>query len=327
MILACGPMATVSHEAFRRSVEKCGGCDQYYTEMINASSLVNMGPFEKFYLVNDTAPEKIVWQITGWNADSLAQAVPIVLENGGIGIDINMGCSAPQIYKTGAGIAWMLKPLAETEDAVAKIRRALEEQEKSQNRSFRLSVKCRLGDEDFTEAGLLDFMEMLYSNGVQTVAIHPRTIKEKYRDLPKYDYAQKIALKYKGKMAVIVNGAIENRPTLETARKACPDAEGFMIARAACTKPWIFNELSSAPGENTVDRQQLALDFVDDVEKYQPPEFYKTRIQRFFGYYCDQFSFGHWFKSQVQNYKSMEDTRNKIKDYFEKQPHERVLKY
>lgn len=51
-------MATLSHEAFRISVEEFGGCDEYFTEMINASSLLNMGPFEKYYLMNGPCPEK-----------------------------------------------------------------------------------------------------------------------------------------------------------------------------------------------------------------------------------------------------------------------------
>ena len=41
-------MATLSHEAFRRTAELFPGCDEYFTEMINAPSLLNMGPFEKY---------------------------------------------------------------------------------------------------------------------------------------------------------------------------------------------------------------------------------------------------------------------------------------
>jgi tRNA-dihydrouridine synthase len=34
MKLICAPMATLSHPAFRILIEKFGGCDEYYTEMI-----------------------------------------------------------------------------------------------------------------------------------------------------------------------------------------------------------------------------------------------------------------------------------------------------
>ena len=46
MKLICGPMATISHPAFRILIERFGGCDEYFTEMINAGSLLNFGPFE-----------------------------------------------------------------------------------------------------------------------------------------------------------------------------------------------------------------------------------------------------------------------------------------
>ena len=50
MKLICAPMATLSHPAFRVIIEKFGGCDEYYTEMINAPSLLNGGQFEKYYI-------------------------------------------------------------------------------------------------------------------------------------------------------------------------------------------------------------------------------------------------------------------------------------
>ena len=52
MKLICGPMATVSHPAFRFLVEKFGGCDEYFTEMINAGTLLTGGPFEKYHIMH-----------------------------------------------------------------------------------------------------------------------------------------------------------------------------------------------------------------------------------------------------------------------------------
>ena len=71
MKLICGPMATISHPAFRILVERFGGCDEYFTEMINAGSLLNFGPFEKFYIDSTPCPEKIVWQLTGTDEERM----------------------------------------------------------------------------------------------------------------------------------------------------------------------------------------------------------------------------------------------------------------
>ena len=331
--LLCAPMATLSHEAFRRAVERFGGCDEYVTEMINAPSLVNGGPFEAYYLLNGPVPEKIVWQLTGSKAEALAQAAQIVAKKGGKGVDINMGCSAPQIYKTGAGIAWMLKPLAETKDAVRGVKAALCEHERQTGVKLRLSVKCRLGAEDFSESSLFAFTDMLVENGVEQITLHPRTIKEKYRFLPKYEYVEKLALRYADShVSVILNGGIQDAQSAETALHTAPHAAGLMIARAAAQKPWMFDALQrhfagGKAGTQAVDCEQLALDFIADVERCQPPEFHKTRLQRFFSYYCLNFSFAHYFQTQMLNAQSTDDSRERVRAYFKQQEADRVIRY
>lgn len=334
--LICGPMATLSHEAFRRSVEKFGGCDEYFTEMINCSSLINMGPFEKYYLLNGPVPEKIIWQLTGWDADQMAKAVPVVLEKGGMGIDLNMGCSAPQIYKTGAGISWMTKPIEQTKDLVQKVRSQIDRYNGTNGTHFELSVKCRLGPEDFTPESFFSFTDMLVENGVEKITLHPRTQKEKVRGTPRWDFAEQLAIRHP-ETKIILNGAICDYATASAAIKKCPHVWGLMIAREAAIKPWIFDQIKSqmewddTDGEysksHEVDRKQVALDFIDDVVRYQPVEFHKTRIQRFFSYYCQQFSFGHYFQSRMLNYKSVEESIQEVEDYFAKLPDDRILRY
>ncbi|MCR4626182.1 MAG: tRNA-dihydrouridine synthase family protein, partial [Treponema sp.] len=126
MKLICAPMATLSHEAFRRMIEKFGGCDEYFTEMINAGSLLTGGPFEKYYLINEAVPKKMVWQLTGGKTPLMIEAASMLASCGGIGIDLNMGCCAPEIVSSGAGIAWMLKPVEETRAMVRGVRQAID---------------------------------------------------------------------------------------------------------------------------------------------------------------------------------------------------------
>ena len=308
-------MATLSHEAFRRCAAKFGGCDEYFTEMINAGSLIHMGPFEKYYLLSGPEPEKIVWQITGSRADYMENAAKVLSELEGIGIDINMGCSAPQIANTGAGIAWMLKPLEETRLMVKKVRLAAG--------SKRLSVKLRLGDENFTKEKLFDFCDMLIGEGVQMLTLHPRTKKEKYREHSRWQIAEELARKFKG-IPVILNGDIKDVDSFNSAVNSAPSTSGIMIARAAAQKPWIFGELAGTLPSDEIDCEKLALEFIDDVEECQPEEFWKTRLQRFFAYYCLNFSFAHYFQTQMLNAENNDDARNRVKAYFEKCPDDRI---
>ena len=78
MQLICGPMATISHPAFRTLIEKFGGCDEYYTEMINAGTLVTGGQFEKYYIDPAPVPQKLVWQLTGKNGELMEEAAKVL---------------------------------------------------------------------------------------------------------------------------------------------------------------------------------------------------------------------------------------------------------
>ncbi len=325
--LILAPMATLSHEAFRRCVARFGGCDEYFTEMINAGSLLNMGPWEKFYLMSGPEPEKIVWQLTGNNPEKMGDAAKILAPLDGIGLDLNMGCSAPQIANTGAGISWMLKDWSETEKMVRLVKKALQEEKDSSGREKRLSVKMRLGDDKFTEERLFDFCSMLVDCGVDMLTLHPRTKKEKYREHARWKFVDDLTRRFPN-VPIILNGDIKDFSSYDAAVKAAPACSGVMVARMAAQKPWIFKEISLAgKGEPFfVDAEKLALDFIDDVEECQPKEFWKTRLQRFFAYYCLNFSFAHYFQSQMLNANDNEDARKRIREYFEKCPDDKMIK-
>ena len=234
-------MATISHPAFRILIEKFGFCDEYYTEMINAGSLLNFGPFEKFYIDPSPVPEKVVWQLTGTDKERMTEAARQLVALPGIGLDVNMGCSAPDIYKTGAGIGWMLCDIENTRQMVASVGKVVLDAGK------RFSVKLRLGDEDFTDEGFLSFCDMLVENGVQLLTLHPRTKKEKLARPPRYSYCQMIAERYKSAgVAVYLNGNVKDENSFKYAEASCPSCQGVMISRAAVQKPWIFAQLRGA---------------------------------------------------------------------------------
>lgn len=110
---------------------------------------------------------------------------------------------------------------------------------------------------------------------------------------------------------------------MERALSQCPSVDGVMISRAAVQKPWIFSELSGFPGKET-DLEELALTYIDDIEKYQPKEFWKTRLQRFFAYYAENFQFGHYAQTQFLNAADNDDLRRRVKEFFEKCPAEKI---
>ena len=327
MKLILAPMATLTHQALRKTVANFGGVDEYYTEMINASSLLHGGQFEKYYILNDVEPEKTVWQLTGDEAKPLSEAAAVVKDCGGIGIDINMGCAAPAIYKYGAGISWMLKPISETSSMLKSVKNAIGEK--------RLSVKIRLGDEDFTMEKLFTFADMLVGEGVSQIVLHPRTKKEKYTRPPKYnllnEFCQYVKENYAG-VSVIGNGGVRDVASYNKLLSVAPTLDGIMIGRAAVEKPWIFAELKKsgktfeATGEDLeteIDLYQVAEGFLEDLCQFQPKEFYPTRAKRFFEYFIDNFFFGHSLKAKIQNTDEKSEQLQLLKEYLERNPQER----
>lgn len=319
--LICGPMATISHPGFRLLVEKFGGVDEYFTEMINAGSLLNMGPFEKYYIDSTPVPEKLVWQLTGYEKDSMVKAAKMLCGLPALGIDINMGCSAPDIYRTGAGISWMLKDINLTMDMVSSIKKMMEQE----NPSMRLSVKLRLGDENFKEEDFYHFCDELINQGVQLLTLHPRTKKEKLARPARYNFCEELALRMKEKgVDVYLNGNIKDENSFNHALAIAKDCQGVMICRMAVQKPWIFSQLKG--NSFCVDLESLAYEYIDLVEKYQPQEFWKTRLQRFFTYFAMNFLFGHYAQTQFLNAKDNDELKHEINDFFQKFPQEKIIK-
>lgn len=323
MKLILAPMATLSHEALRRAIYRHGGCDEYYTEMINAGSLVNGGKFEKYYLLNGPESEKIVWQLTGDDGGKLAEAAAIVREKGGTGIDINMGCCAPEIYKHGAGIAWMMKPMDET--------RAMLRQLKAQTGNLRFSAKIRLGDEDFTEEKLFSFVDMLIEEGITRIVLHPRTRKEKYSRPARWQFIKNLfthTIENGDNISIVGNGCVSNLKSFKAMCNAAPGIDGVMLGRYAVQKPWLFSELAGIHGEGyRVDLLREAELFTEDLQVYQPEEFYETRSKRFFAFFLDNFMYGHFLRSKILNTADREQQLQFLRDYLEKMPEERFYSF
>ena len=109
-----------------------------------------------------------------------------------------------------------------------------------------------------------------------------------------------------------------------------------MIGRAAVQKPWIFYELSKGILKNgtaedkdekiEIDLLKTAELFLSFLREEQPQEFYLTRAQRFFAFFCDNFSFAHHIKSKVLNCKNLEDMLYNLSDYFEEVPEDRLIR-
>ena len=104
-----------------------------------------------------------------------------------------------------------------------------------------------------------------------------------------------------------------------------------MIGRAAVQMPWIFEAIrrnhadDSTSAPYRIDLEQTALSFLHYLEAEQPPEFFLTRAQRFFQFYCDNFSFAHYCRTQLLRAQNREEMERVLHTYFEQSPSDKLI--
>jgi tRNA-dihydrouridine synthase len=302
--------------------------------MISAPGLLAGGEFESYYMDNMPEPEKLVYQLVGAREDQLARAAALLDGRECAGIDINMGCAAPAITRTGAGVKWMYYP--------EKAARMMEKVRKSVKK--RLSVKLRLGpDENFEY--LLAFCRALEKAGTELITLHPRTAGEKFRRRAKWHYVEALAKE----LSIPVAGNGDISCAAELASKAFGPARGpwkaVMAGRAAVRFPWIFAQARALqapeggprgpagtelppgvrPLPEKIDLEETALRFLDLLARCQPVEFHISRARRFFSYFCANVKWENYLKTRLNRETSLSGMGALWSGYFRENPGEQFL--
>jgi tRNA-dihydrouridine synthase len=317
------PMAEISHRAFRELIEGFGGCDCYFSEMISAGALLAGGPNEKWYIDTGPKPEKVVFQIVGADIEQISRASELLDRLECAGIDINMGCSAPLIRKTGAGAAWM-SSIDRAGELISRVRPMVK---------HRLSVKLRIGYKDDFEY-LVRFCRRLEKEGIEQITLHPRLVTEKFKRLARWEYIGR--LRQELKIPVAGNGDIADAGQL--VRRADGYCDAVMVGRAAVRQPWIFAEARGIESANSISMkpdfvpetgmpptanvfsvpniEETGLRFLELLAKYQPPEFHLSRAIRFFGFFCDNLKWGNYLKNELNREKTLSGIEQAWRKYF-----------
>ena len=220
------PMARYSDAPFRAMCRAYGSA-MNYTEFVPAGALLH--PENPMWRRLDMKPggeKPMVFQIFGFDAQQLLQAALVIQEWGPDIIDINMGCSAPQVSGAGAGVGMMRQP-----KLVAETFRLL-----SGHLQIPVSGKIRLGWDESSK-NFLEIARIMEENGAALVAIHARTRTQKYRGAADWDAIA--ALKQAAGIPVIGNGDVKTAVDINRL-KTHTGCDGVMIGRAALGNPWIF---------------------------------------------------------------------------------------
>lgn len=226
------PMAGITSLGYRNFM-KPFGVALNVTEMVSDCGLIYDNKKTIDYLKTTEFERPVAIQLFGSSADTICRAMDIVLKhNPNIDIfDINLGCPAPKVTKTGAGSS-LLKDPVKLEEMFTEI---------CKHSPIPVTAKIRLGWNEET-INFKENVKALEKAGVAAIGIHARTTRQGYAGKPRWELLKD----FRDEMSVplIVSGDIY---TLKDAKKAleCTKADAVMVARGGVGNPVLVKQIDS----------------------------------------------------------------------------------
>ncbi len=251
-ILALAPMAGVTDTAFRQLC-KAFGADVIYTEFASADALVYDNKKTRELIAYDQMEQPVVCQIFGKKPEHYFKAVRVLEEMGFAGVDINFGCPAYKVVKSGGGVTLMRNlPLCyELVQAAcegtklpisikirASIRKGQDTKDKVENSEAETELDTWECPVDVVTA--LHLVEKIKNLPVSAIMIHGRSFEQPFDGEPNLNVIAEVRKMWAG--VLIANGGIYTPEKAKEVLEAT-GADGVGLARGAWGKPWLFRQV------------------------------------------------------------------------------------
>ncbi len=286
-LLSLAPMAGLTHAAFRELVALYGGCNLYFTEMLNVRAVVFQNPRKDPYLICGERDHPLFAQLVGRDPELFARAVNRLEGLFSFeGYDLNFGCARGAIQRYGWGAALLGEP-----ELCVEIVLAVKE-----NTSRPVSVKLR--SPDHHRENLLSLTEKLLQAGVSFVTLHPRAPKDGFKRPARWEEIRWLKEAFP-ELPVIGNGDVFSPQEARKLLSEC-GCEGVMIGRAALLRPWIFRDTARFLDEGVIPVAPPPVEAPERlarlIEKYLPEELREKRFELWLFWYLQNFRYGvHYF--------------------------------
>ncbi len=310
--LAVAPMVGLSHSALRSLLASLGGVGLFYSEMLSAKRLPSESRDSSPGLIRGAEERPLVYQLYATESSALEAAVAKLEWLDAQGIDLNLGCPAPQLRKIGAGAFLLDRP-----DGLQKVLRRLRAATQ-----LPISVKIRIGPQ--ADGRVLRYRcLMLEEEGVDLIIVHARLTTEKFCRRPRWHLLQD-SCEAVG-IPIFANGGIF---TVEDARNclAASGAAGLMIGRGAVSNPFLIRDIAREiygfPVSSLADftREALYFRFIELLNERFPSERRLGRLKQFTHYFAAAEPFGHELASRVQSSSSMKQAAARAHAFFSSAP-------
>lgn len=230
-LTALAPMQDVTDLHFMSVISQYGCPDYFFTEYfrVHPSSTLDKNILRS--ITENATGRPVFAQLIGESIPDLVRAAHELSHYPVAGIDLNLGCPAPRVYRKNVGGGLLREPeqvkriLSELREAVAGL----------------LTVKMRVGFDTTDHFDrLLDLMNLCQ---IDLLSLHGRTVKEGYHSAVHYDLIAHAVKRVN--CPVLANGNITSATSALTVLKTT-GAAGVMVGRAAIRNPWIFQQIRQA---------------------------------------------------------------------------------
>ncbi len=249
------PMAGVTDVAFRALCRKYGA-SLTYTEFVSSAAIVRGNKSSLNLLKTDSIEKPVAVQLFGNSVEEIVEAAKLVEKDFDI-IDVNCGCPAWKVIKTGAGSALLNNP-EKISKFINKLATAIKKP---------VTVKIRSGIDD-KKINAVEVAKIAEDSGAAAITIHGRTQKQGYSGQADWNIIKKV--KEAVNIPVIGNGDVFT-PEVFKKRLEETNVDAIMIARGAMTNPFIFKQIKdylTKGSYETPDKKQLFLEYLESAEKH-----------------------------------------------------------
>jgi nifR3 family TIM-barrel protein len=226
------PMQDVTNLWFMKVIANYGSPDYFFTEYfrVNETSRLNRSILASI-TENDTG-RPVFAQMIGESIPDLVRTAQELCRYNIAGVDLNMGCPAPRVYRKNVGGGLLREP-EKVDWILGELRSTVNDRP--------LTVKMRIGF-DNTDT-FYEILDTINRHNIDLLSLHGRTVKDMYHGEVRYDLIAEAVKRVD--CPVLANGNITSaKAALEVLSQT--GAAGVMVGRWAIANPWIFNQIRQA---------------------------------------------------------------------------------
>ncbi len=224
------PMAGVTNRSFRAIALELGA-GLAFTEMVSAAGLARGDRKTLSLLPSPAEAPRVGVQLFGGKPEDFRAATLKLNELAVPFIDVNFGCPARKVVRSGCGVALMREP--------ARVRAILTAV--CSVAAKPVLAKIRAGWDD-AERNAVEIARLARDCGAAAVTVHGRTGRQGFTGLADWGVVREVAAD--GALPVTGNGDIVSaaQAVRALAETGCA---AIMIGRGACGNPWIFGQAAA----------------------------------------------------------------------------------